>query len=61
VARTTGFLTKDGERRFIIDQNIQLNLTTMTWYNKDDLGKWTCILMTFVVTICALVRRLVSN
>ena len=39
VAYTTGFLTKDGQKRFIIDQNCQLNLTTMEWYNKDDLGK----------------------
>ena len=38
IADTTGFLTKDGERRFIIDQNTQLNLKTMEWFAKDDLG-----------------------
>ena len=38
IADTTGFLTKDEERRFIIDQNTQLNLKTMDWFAKDDLG-----------------------
>ena len=38
VAHVTGFMTKDRERRFIIDQNSQLNLSTMTWFAKDDLG-----------------------
>ena len=37
VAHLTGFFTKDGERRFIIDQNHQLNLTTMAWYKSDNL------------------------
>ena len=39
VADTTGFLTKDGERRYIVDQYTQLNLKTMEWFPKDDLGK----------------------
>ena len=38
VARTTGFMTKDGERRYIVDQNTQLDLKTMKWFLKDDLG-----------------------
>ena len=37
IADTTGFLTKDGQRRFIIDQNTQLDLRTMQWFAKDDL------------------------
>ena len=32
-------MTTDGERRFIIDQNRQLNLTTMSWYKEDNLGE----------------------
>lgn len=39
VAETTGFMTKDGERRYVIDQNTQLNLKTMKWFSKDDLGE----------------------
>ena len=39
VADSTGFMTKNGERRYIIDQDKQLNLKTMEWYPKDDLGK----------------------
>ena len=41
VADTTGFLTKDGERRYIVDQNTQLNLRNMEWFPKEDLGKRT--------------------
>ena len=39
VAFTTGFLTTDGERRYIVDHHSQQNLTSMTWFDKDDLGK----------------------
>ena len=38
VAQLTGFMTQDKERRFIIDQNNQLNLATMSWFDKDNLG-----------------------
>ena len=38
VAYVTGFMTKDTDRRYIIDQNRQLNLTTMKWFPKNDLG-----------------------
>ena len=35
VAETTGFMTKDGERRFVMDQNRQLDLQTMEWFPQD--------------------------
>ena len=41
VADTTGFMTKDGEKRFIVDQNRQLDLSTMSWYEDNNLGKST--------------------
>ena len=39
VAHNTGFMTKENQRRYIVDQNNQLNLRTMKWFKKDDLGK----------------------
>ena len=39
VAQLTGFMTQDNERRFIIDQNNQLDLATMSWFDKDHLGR----------------------
>ena len=39
IAETTGFMTNDGERRYIIDQNTQLDLKSMKWFSKDNLGR----------------------
>ena len=38
VAESTGFMTKEGERRYVMDQNRQLDLQTMKWFQQDNLG-----------------------
>ena len=47
IAESTGFMTNDGERRYIIDQNTQLDLKSMKWFSKDNLDKNTNLLIAF--------------
>ena len=53
VAQLTGFMTQDNERRFIIDQNNQLDLTTMSWFDKDNLGTIYEILILYAFRGCS--------
>ena len=50
-SKLTGFMTQDNERRFFIDQNNQLDLTTMSWF--DNLGTIYEILILYAFRGCS--------